>query len=70
MAPLIRQTRGPGMNRGLKKPRKKPKEPEDYKPPREKKLTLAEAASGSYLPGVGDGGKPRRRRGKTPSNMF
>ena len=71
MAPVIRQTRGPGMNKGLKKPRKKPKEPEPYTPPREKKQVQSQAATGSYIPGFGAGGKPKRsRKGKTPSNMI
>lgn len=70
--PAIRQTRGPGMNKGMKKPRKKMKEPEPYVPPLEKKAEKASgAATSSYLPGLGAGGKPRRtRRGKTPSSMI
>lgn len=44
--PAVRQIKGPGMNKGLKKPHKMA-QPEEYKPPRAKK---GSAAQGSYLP--------------------
>lgn len=75
MKPAVRQMRGPGMNLGLKKPRKGyiPK-PKPYKPSREMKDALA-ADTVSYLPTEGKGGKPRApktprgRRSKSPFNL-
>ena len=58
MKASVRQMRGPGMNRGLKKPRKKPAEPEPYTPSREQKAAT-KVKSVSYLPPEGKGGKPR-----------
>lgn len=43
MTPAVRQKRGPGMNKGMKKPRKKPGEPKPYTPSREMKKALAGA---------------------------
>lgn len=60
MKPAVRQMRGPGMNLGLKKPRKKMAEPKDYPKP---KLLKASAGTSSYLPDLGPDGKPRRKRG-------
>lgn len=64
--PAIRQVKGPGMNLGLKKPRKGyiPK-PKPYKPSKEAKAAMA-TESGSYLPG-GQRGKPKK--GKSPSYL-
>lgn len=59
MKPAVRQKRGPGMNLGLKKPRKKPAEPKPYTPSREMKQALA-MDTPSYLPD-GQVGKPRKR---------
>lgn len=75
MTPAVRQKRGPGMNLGLKKPRKNyvPK-PKPYKPSREMKDAL-KAEPVSYLPPEGKGGKtrapkaPRARKGKSPFNL-
>ena len=69
----VRQMRGPGMNLGLKKPRKNtiPK-PKPYKPSREMKAALSfgmgsksgKGKTGSYLPNFEEGGsvpsKPKR----------
>lgn len=57
---MVRQTRGPGMNKGLKKPRKKPAEPKPYTPSREMKKALA-TVTGS-LPKAE--GKSRKGRSK------
>lgn len=54
----VKQMRGPGMNLGLKKPRKKPAEPKPYTPSREAKAAL-KAKPVSYLPPEGKAGKPR-----------
>lgn len=57
MKPAVRQTKGPGMNRGLKKPRKVPAAP---KPIADATLPKAQAsAPDSYLPtqGLAKGGK-------------
>lgn len=43
----VKQMKGPGMNLGLKKPRKKMAEPKDYGKPRQPK---GPAFTGSYLP--------------------
>lgn len=43
----VKQVKGPGMNMGLKKPRRKPSEPKDYSKPRTAK---GPAFTGSYLP--------------------
>lgn len=53
----VRQIKGPGMNMGLKKPRRKPAEPKDYSKPRTAKGL---AFAGSYLPDtLGLGGKSK-----------
>lgn len=44
----VKQMRGPGMNLGLKKPRKKMAAPKDYSAPKVK--TKGPAFTGSYLP--------------------
>lgn len=58
MKPAVRQTKGPGMNRGLKKPRKVPAAP---KPIADAKMPGMGKAStpASYLPvqGLAKGGK-------------
>ena len=70
----IKQMRGPGMNLGLKKPRKKPAEPKPYTPSREMKAATKDKPV-SYLPPEGKGGKPRAPktpkggRGKAPFNL-
>lgn len=64
MAPVVRQTRGPGMNRGMKKPRRKPGEPKPHTMSREMKRAL-EAKPSSYLPEA-EGKRPRRGRRKNP----
>lgn len=66
MKAAVRQKRGPGMNLGLKKPRKKPAEPKPYTPSREMKRALV-ADTPSYLP-AGQGGKSRKR-GKPSSYL-
>jgi hypothetical protein len=43
----VKQIKGPGMNEGLKKPRRKAKQPEDYGKPRKAK---GPAFMSSYLP--------------------
>ena len=43
----VKQIKGPGMNEGLKKPRRKPGKPKDYGKPRTSK---GPALTGSYLP--------------------
>jgi hypothetical protein len=58
MKTTVKQMRGPGMNLGLKKPRKKPAEPKPYTPSREQKAAL-KGNPVSYLPPEGKGGKPR-----------
>ena len=74
MKPAVRQMRGPGMNLGLKKPRKKPAEPKPYTPSRELKAAM-KGDPVSYLPPEGKAGKPRApkavkaRKGKTPFNL-
>lgn len=75
MTPAVRQKRGPGMNLGLKKPRKNfIAKPKPYKPSREMKDAL-KAESVSYLPPEGKGGKTRApktakvRKGKSPFNL-
>lgn len=51
----VRQIKGPGMNEGLKKPRRTPGKPKDYGKPRS---TKGPAFTGSYLPDtLGLGGK-------------
>jgi hypothetical protein len=69
MKPAVRQKRGPGMNKGLKKPRKStfPKG-EPYKPfrvtePKGSGKASSKAVSGSYLPdfAMGSTGKQRRK---------
>lgn len=58
MKPAIKQMRGPGMNLGLKKPRKTPAAPKPYAPSRAMKAAT-KAAPVSYLPPEGKAGKPR-----------
>jgi hypothetical protein len=43
----VKQMKGPGMNLGLKKPRKKMAQPKDYGKPR---MAKGPAFTGSYLP--------------------
>lgn len=43
----VKQIKGPGMNKGLKKPRRAPGEPKDYGKPR---MSKGPAFTGSYLP--------------------
>ena len=43
----VKQIKGPGMNEGLKKPRKKPGKPKEFGKPRAAK---GPAFTGSYLP--------------------
>lgn len=67
MKSTVRQMRGPGMNLGLKKPRKDtfPKD-EPYKQPRGLKKSQ-KMLSGSYLPdfdGMGKMGKSKKSRFK------
>jgi hypothetical protein len=72
MKPAVRQTRGPGMNRGMKKPRKKPGEPKPYTPSRAMTQATKAGKSTSYLPSdplVGLG-KPRARKSKAPNPKF
>lgn len=45
----VKQVKGPGMNLGMKKPRKIPGQPKDYSTPRKKKQQ-GPAFTGSYLP--------------------
>lgn len=62
----VRQVRGPGMNLGLKKPRKGyiPK-PKPYKKPRELKSTSSGGKASSYLPDLGGPGSVQAmKRGK------
>jgi hypothetical protein len=56
MKASVKQMRGPGMNLGLKKPRKKPPEPKPYTPSRALKAA-SKADPGSYLPDEGKAGK-------------
>ena len=58
MKSAVKQMRGPGMNLGLKKPRKKPAEPKPFTPSREQKAAMKSKPT-SYLPPEGKGGKPR-----------
>jgi len=53
----VRQVKGPGMNEGMKKPRKNhiPK-PKPYKPSREMKAALKDGNTSSYLPAFKEGG--------------
>ncbi|MGI9137159.1 MAG: hypothetical protein ACR2JS_08925 [Candidatus Nanopelagicales bacterium] len=53
----VRQVKGPGMNLGLKKPRKNyiPK-PKPYKPSREMKDAMSGGKASSYLPKFEEGG--------------
>jgi hypothetical protein len=68
MKTAVKQTRGPGMNLGLKKPRKKPAEPKPYTPSRAMKAA-SKADPVSYLPPEGKGGKPRApRAAKSPKS--
>lgn len=43
----VKQIKGPGMNKGLKKPRRAPGEPKNYGKPR---MPKGLALTGSYLP--------------------
>lgn len=56
----VKQMKGPGMNLGLKKPRKKMAQPKDYGTPKASKKKLA--FTGSYLPdSLGVGGKNKSK---------
>lgn len=68
MKAAVRQVRGPGMNLGLKKPRKKPAEPKPYAPSRAMKAAM-KGDPVSYLPPEGKGGKPRARKSKAPFKL-
>lgn len=46
----VRQVKGPGMNEGLKKPRRTPGKPKDYGKPASQKMAQGPAFTGSYLP--------------------
>ena len=46
----VKQMRGPGMNLGLKKPRKTPGQPKNYGKPASQKMAKGPAFTGSYLP--------------------
>lgn len=62
----VRQVKGPGMNLGLKKPRKGyiPK-PKPYKTPRELKPKTSSGKASSYLPDLGGAGSVQAmKRGK------
>lgn len=48
MKSFVKQVKGPGMNRGMKKPRKKPAQPKEFTPPSYEKNTKATETS-SYL---------------------
>lgn len=52
----VRQIKGPGMNMGLKKPRRTPGQPKDYGKPR---VPKGPAFTGSYLPDSGLVGKSK-----------
>lgn len=67
MKPAVRQMRGPGMNLGLKKPRKKMPAP---KPIKSASATAARAETVSYLPPEQAVGKPRARKSKVLSNKL
>lgn len=67
MKPAVRQTRGPGMNKGLKKPRKDTFPKDDIKPFRVKEpkgsgKSSGKAVSGSYLPDFAMGGMGKQRK--------
>ncbi len=64
--------RGPGMNKGLKKPRKQPVQPKPYTPSREAKKALQATETTSYLPSdsLAGLGKPRARKGKVLSSKL
>jgi hypothetical protein len=54
----VRQIKGPGMNEGMKKPRRSPGQPKDYGKPASRKMAKGPAFTGSYLPDtLGLGGK-------------
>lgn len=46
----VRQVKGPGMNMGMKKPRRVPGQPKDYGKPASQKMAKGPAFTGSYLP--------------------
>lgn len=46
----VKQIKGPGMNKGLKKPRRAPGEPKDFGKPASMKMAKRPAFIGSYLP--------------------
>lgn len=46
----VKQIKGPGMNMGMKKPRKQPGQPKDYGKPASQKMVKGPAFTGSYLP--------------------
>lgn len=66
--PAIRQVKGPGMNKGLKKPRHGyiPK-PKEHTPSRAAKKATAQNAE-TYLPP--DSVKKPRKRGKPPGSLI
>lgn len=83
MKPIIRQTRGPGMNLGIKKPRKIPATPKDIASAVSTKTVYGKTAAGkatpaeklSYLPpdSGAQGGKPRmtsKVRASKTSKLF
>lgn len=53
--PPVRQVKGPGMNMGMKKPRRVPAQPKDYTKPSAK--SMRPAFTGAYLPWDTLGGK-------------
>lgn len=54
----VKQVKGPGMNMGMKKPRKQPGQPKDYGKPASARMSAGPAFTGSYLPDpLGLGGK-------------
>jgi len=71
---VVKQTRGPGMNLGLKKPRKKIAEPKPFTPSREQKAAMKDKPV-SYLPPEGKAGKlrapkaPKAPKGKAPFKL-
>lgn len=63
MKAAVKQMRGPGMNLGLKKPRKTPPEPKPFVQSKAMKAA-AKATPVSYLPPEGKAGKPRAPKAK------
>lgn len=52
MPSAVRQVKGPGMNKGLKKPRRAPTMPKDYGKPAKPNMGTGPAFTGSYLPAM------------------